>query len=206
MKYVWGCPTSSILMPFFAENFSHNHLDCGVATGYFPTQALSRIWRRDSKQRLVLFDINRNTLVAAKARVQGIAKATEIECIEADVTEWASEQITIQRFDSISAFNLFHCIPGGKAKLEAISKFAKQLNESGVLVGCTVLGAKHSRSWLTKLYLKWYNFRWRVFHNWDDNLEDIEGALHEHFNEVETWVVGMVLLFRAKRPKRTVDG
>lgn len=203
LKYVWSCPTSSILLPFFAEHFSHNHLDCGVATGYFPAHALNTIWRRNSQQSLVLLDINRNSLLAAKRRVQAVSPATDIMCIEADVTNPAPpDELSSRTFDSISMFNLFHCVPGGKGKLKAIGTFAERLSNHGVLVGCTVLGAKHSTSWWRTLYLRWYNFRLRVFNNWDDESSDIEEALREHFVEVETWVVGMVLLFRAKKPKR----
>lgn len=201
MRYIWGCPTSSNLLPFYTENFSRNHLDCGVATGYFPAQALSANWRRNSKQRLVLLDINRSSLSAAKLRIQAITTDTEIECIEADVT--TQTNLAIQPFDSISMFNLFHCIPGGN-KFKAIGTFSRLLDDSGVLVGCTVLGAKHSTSpaWLKTLYLKLYNSRWGVFNNWDDSRGDIEEALHKNFDDVETWVVGMMLLFRAKKPKR----
>lgn len=201
MKYIWGCPTTSNLLPFFTENFSRNHLDCGVATGYFPANALSTIWRRNSQQRLVLLDVNPSSLLAAKLRIQAVTTDTEIECIEADVTTQTT--LTIQPFNSISMFNLFHCIPGGN-KFKAINVFAKLLHDSGTLVGCTVLGAKHTTSpaWLKTLYLKIYNSQWGVFNNWDDSRTGIEEALHENFEEVETWVVGMMLLFRAQKPRR----
>lgn len=201
MRYLWGCPTTPYLLPFFTENFSRNHLDCGVATGYFPAHALSTIWRRDSKQRLVLLDINSSSLLAAKLRIQAVTTSTEIECIEADVT--AQIPLAIQSFSSISMFNLFHCIPGGD-KLKAISAFAMLLENTGVLVGCTILGAKHSTSptWLRTMCLKIYNSQWGVFNNWDDTHDDFKEALQENFYIVETWVVGMMLLFRAQNPRR----
>ncbi|KAH8804361.1 methyltransferase domain-containing protein [Xylogone sp. PMI_703] len=204
MNYIWGCPTVSVLLPFFSENFSRNHLDCGVATGYFPAVALARPFRVNSRQRLALLDLTPHPLRAAKNRVLSIATATEVECVEADVTEPIPKQLQGQKFDSISMFNLFHCMPGGKAKLRALNTFKELLSDDGVLAGCTVLGEKHATNWFRRLYLKWYN-RWGVFNNWTDNKEDFQAALEQAFEEVETWVIGMTLLFRARKPRKTSD-
>lgn len=54
---------------------------------------------------------------------------------------------------------------------------------------------------VSKTRLKLDFFWWGVFDNWDDSCGDIEDTLHENFDDVETWVVGMILLFRAKTPK-----
>ncbi|KAL2755401.1 hypothetical protein ACRALDRAFT_2135655 [Sodiomyces alcalophilus JCM 7366] len=202
MSFMWGCPVDTILLPFFSENFSRNHLDIGVATGYFPATALSRPFRRDSKQHLTLVDLGPNPLRAASARVLSVATATEVRCIEADATEPPPESLRGHRFDSISMFNLFHCVPGGKAKLRALAEYKNLLSEDGVLTGCTVLGHAHAANWLTSLYLRWYNRRLKVFHNWDDRKEDIQEALESEFEEVETWVIGTTMLFRAKRPRQ----
>ena len=40
-----------------------------------------------------------------------------------------------------------------------------------------------------------------MFGNVDDTEEDFLGALEEHFVDVEVWVVGVVLLFRAEGVK-----
>ncbi|KAF7563940.1 hypothetical protein G7046_g190 [Stylonectria norvegica] len=202
MRFIWGCPTGSVLLPFFSENFSRNHLDCGVATGYFPAAALERPFRTHSKQHLTLLDLNPNPLRAAQNRVLSRTTATEIQCIEADVTEPPTKALQDSRFDSISMFNLFHCMPGGTAKLRAIETFKELLSDDGVLAGCTVLGPTQSTSWITTLYLRWYNW-WGVFNNWDDRREDFEEALEQAFDDVETCVVGVTLLFRARKPRRT---
>lgn len=122
--------------------------------------------------------------------------------MEADVTEPTPESLKGSHFDSISMFNLFHCMPGGKDKFKAIANFKDLLSDDGVLAGCTVLGPKASPSWLTTLYLKWYNW-WGVFNNWDDTQEDVTAVLDEAFAEVETWLVGVTLLFRAQKPRRS---
>ncbi|KAF9875151.1 methyltransferase domain protein [Colletotrichum karsti] len=204
MRYMWGCPTDDILLPFFSENFSRNHLDVGVATGYFPAVALARPFRTNSKQRLTLVDLTAPPLNATKTRVLSVTSATEVNCVEADVTEPPPKALLGERYDSISMFNLFHCMPGGKGKLRAFGTYKELLSEDGVLSGCTVLGPRESTGFLTKFYLRWYNKWWGVFNNWDDNEEDIREALDQEFEEVETWVIGNTMLFRAKKPRKAL--
>ncbi|KAK1635831.1 methyltransferase [Colletotrichum phormii] len=204
MSKVWGCSTEKLLLPFFSENFTRNHLDIGVATGWFPAAALARPFRATSKQRITLLDLTAPPLNAAKTRVLSVTTNTEVQCVEADVTESPPKQLLGERFDSISMFNLFHCMPGGKAKLRAFGLYKELLSPDGVLTGCTVLGPNESTGWFTKFYLKWYNKWWGVFNNWDDKKEDIQEALDQEFEEVETWVVGQVMLFRAKKPRKAL--
>ncbi|KAH8883182.1 methyltransferase [Thozetella sp. PMI_491] len=206
MKYIWGCPATTILLPFFAENFSRRHLDIGVATGYFPAAALAQPFRKDSKQELTLVDINPNPLNATKARVLSVTTKTTVETVLADVTEPLPKELQDAKFDSISAFNLFHCMPGGPAKLAAISTLRDALSDHGVLSGCTVLGPAHATGPLSRFYLRWYNKWWGVFNNWDDRREDFEEALRRDFEDVETWVIGLTLLFRATKPRRGDSG
>lgn len=204
MRCIWGCPTPSILLPFFAENFSRSHLDIGVATGYLPAAALSSIWRKDSSHHLTLMDLNPNPLRAAKSRILSVAPRAEVDLVEADATEPPTKELAARRYDSISMFNLFHCMPGGTDKFRAIGAMGKLLSDGGVLYGCTVLGIRQTKwyQFLTRFYLKWYNHWWGIFRNWDDTKEDVEAALREHFDNVETWVVGQTLLFRATGPRR----
>lgn len=133
-----------------------------------------------------------------------MATDTVVDCIEADVTAPPSKELACRRFDSISLFNLFHCMPGGRDKFRAFGTMAQLISDNGVLVGSTVLGIKHTKwyQYLTRFYLNWYNNWWGVFQNWDDTRDDVEAALREHFEEVETWTVGIMLLFRATRPRR----
>ncbi|KAF6823188.1 methyltransferase [Colletotrichum musicola] len=202
MRFMWQCSTEEVLVPFFCENFSRNHLDCGVATGFFPAKALSRPFRASSKQRLTCLDLTTPPLNATRTRVLSVAPGAEVRCVEADVTEPPPKELLGERFDSISMFNLFHCMPGGKGKLRAFGTYKELLAEDGVLVGCTVLGPADFTPWYTRLYLKWYNNTFGVFNNWDDKKEDFEEALCQEFEEVETWVVGNTLLFRATKPRQ----
>ncbi|KAI3337231.1 methyltransferase [Xylariaceae sp. AK1471] len=199
LRYMWRCRTDTVLEPFFAENFSRHHLDIGVATGYFPSVALSRPFRAQAKHSITLVDLNPNPLIAARARILSKAPNTTVETIVADVTTPPPKELKNSAFDSISMFNLFHCIPGNM-KLRAFSLYGDILADGGVLTGCTVLGGSHATNWINYQYVKLYNYL-GIFHNWDDKKEDFERALKENFEEVETTLVGMVLLFRATKPR-----
>lgn len=143
-------------------------------------------------------DLNPHPLNTAKARILSKASNTTVETVVADVTEPPPKELKNSVFDSISMFNLFHCVPGSE-KLVAFSLYKDLLADGGVLTGCTVLGGSHATNWFNYLYVKLYN-RIGLFHNWDDKKEDFEHALRENFEEVETTLVGMVLLFRATKP------
>ncbi|KAI0976097.1 methyltransferase domain-containing protein [Xylaria arbuscula] len=201
LRYMWRCRTDTVLEPFFAENFSRNHLDIGVATGYFPAVAIARPFRTQAKHSITLVDLNPSPLKAAKARILSKAPYSTVETVVADVTEPPPNALQNSVFDSISMFNLFHCVPGNE-KLKAFRFYKDLLADGGVLTGCTVLGGSHATNWLNYLYVKLYN-RLGIFHNWDDKKEDFENALEENFEEVETTLVGMILLFRATKPRKT---
>jgi hypothetical protein len=192
--------TDTVLEPFFAENFSRHHLDVGVATGYFPSVVLSRPFRAQAKHSITLVDVNPNPLRAARLRILSKAPRATVETVVADVTVPPPKELRNCAFGSISMFNLFHCIPG-KAKLGAFSLYKDLLADDGVLTGCTVLGGAHSTNWFNYMYVKLYNHV-GIFHNWDDTKADFERALEENFEEVETTLVGMTLLFRATKPRR----
>lgn len=198
----WGCPTS-VLLPFFTENCSRNHLDCGVATGWFLSETLGRPFRKHGKQQLTLVDINPNSLKVAETRVLAVTTATTTQCFEADATLPPPAALADKKFASISMFNLFHCMPGGKEKFaKTFATFSQLLAKDGVLYGCTVLGPKATTSWMIKFYLKIYNDWWGVFNNKDDIREDLEEALKREFEEVEITLVGVMLLFRATKPRK----
>jgi ubiquinone/menaquinone biosynthesis C-methylase UbiE len=175
-------------------------LDIGVATGYFPAVALSRPYRVNLKQSITLVDINSNSLNVAKARILDKSPNVAIEVAVADVTKPPPEALKGQVFDSISMFNLFHCVPGTE-KLRAFSLYKGLLSDGGVLTGCTVLGKDHATNFVNRWYESLYN-RAGIFNNWEDKKEDFERALKENFEQVETTVVGMMLLFRATKPRK----
>lgn len=201
MRYMWGCGTRSVLLPFFGDNFSNQHMDIGVATGFFPAAVLGRPIRNQEKHELTLVDFNETSLNAAKARVLSAASRTKVECVQADVTAPLPEALQGRRYETITMFNLFHCVPGGTEKIGAITTYKELLTDNGSLAGCTILGQKHTKGPLRRLYLKVYN-RMDIFNNWDDQREAFEKVLREDFDEVETEVVGSMLLWKASKPRR----
>lgn len=202
-SFAWGCPVDRELVPLFADNLSERHLDCGVGTGYFPAQALESRRRQDRPQssQLTLLDLNDNCLMAARDAIRAVSPQTQVKCVIADIRAPVPQSLEGSAFDSISMFNLFHCIPGGFRKFDAIGTYKRLLTDQGVLVGCTVLGEKHASGWFAPQYLRLYN-RVGVFSNLADTEEEIVDLLRSEFIEVQTWLVGMVLLFRAVGPKR----
>ncbi|KAK8109341.1 hypothetical protein PG984_015142 [Apiospora sp. TS-2023a] len=214
MSYLWRCPTRSVLLPFFQENFSPNHLDCGVATGYFPAACLrssnSSNPKEDKEQRLALLDFNPSCLrtteriIRSQEASNGSRRKVELQCIEADVTEPLPKALRQdgRTFSSISMFNVLHCVPGGMAhKLQSFRTLGRVLDpHDGVFTGCTVLGESYAAWWLGRLGLRHMN-RVGVFHNLGDSREEIEKVLDEAFEDVQTWLVGMVLLFKARKPR-----
>ncbi|KAJ2998608.1 hypothetical protein NUW58_g266 [Xylaria curta] len=199
---VWGCPARRVLLPLFAENLSQRHLDCGVGTGYFPANALNDgPARHGHRGQMTLLDLNPNCLDKARSAILTVAPQTQIQCVVADIRSPIPLSLQGSTFDSISMFNLYHCIPGGRSKLQAISAYKNLLSAEGVLTGSTILGAKHATGWFAPIYLRFYNCI-GLFSNLEDTKEDVLNLLNSEFMEVETWLVGMVLLFRAKGPRR----
>lgn len=203
MKYAWGCATDSVLVPFFSDNMSHRHMDVGVATGYLPAKVLGRPLRRLEKHHVTLVDFNETSLNSSRARVQAASPMTTVECVQADVTEPLPAALAAETrsYDTMTMFNLFHCVPGGPEKLRAIGTYKELLKDDGTLAGCTVLGRKHSTGWFSHLYVRFYNWL-DIFNNWDDEREAFDEVLKKEFAVVETEVVGMMLLFKASRPRR----
>jgi ubiquinone/menaquinone biosynthesis C-methylase UbiE len=198
MALIWECPTTSVQLPLFRDNFSKRHLDIGVATGYFPAVTLTHTPRED--QHITLLDREQTSLEAAQNRILRTATVTDVVTVKADILEPLPQQLHGVKFDSISMYNLFHCVPG-KEKVVALATYREVLADDGVLTGCAILGQEHASSWFTRLYLKAYGWLgW--FNNWDDREEDFVSALNDNFEEVETWKHGMVLLFKVGRPRR----
>lgn len=203
MKYAWGCAADSVLLPFFADNFSHRHMDIGVATGWFPATVLGRPIRKQEKHQLTLVDFNETSLNATRARVLAVAPHTAVDCVQADITAPLPERLqgASKKYDTITMFNLFHCVPGGLDKFRAFSTYKELLSDDGAIAGCTVLGHKQARGFLSRLYLKSYNYL-DIFNNWEDESEVIVKILEQEFEQVEIEIVGMMLLFKASKPRR----
>ncbi|KAI1357544.1 hypothetical protein F5Y08DRAFT_333793 [Xylaria arbuscula] len=202
IPYVWGCPMGSVLLPFFVNNFSQRHLDCGVANGYFCATALeARKFHEDNE--LTLLDTNPTYLDLARESILTDSPRTKVRCVLADVTAPLPAELKHDKFDSISMFNLFHCVSGDEKKFSAFRTYKDALSDNGVLVGCKVLGAGYIDSWMASTWMRFYNSK-GIFYNWNDNKEYIEATLRQEFLEVDVSTIGMMMVFKAKGPIRNL--
>lgn len=210
MDYAWGSPTATVLLPLFLSAFSKSrrHLDIGVANGYFPSRAVEHSQQQEkaTTKEIVLMDIAENSLMKAKKRIETENPgAAVVTTVLADAMGPAPRELKERKFDSISLFNVLHCIPGPvEDKTRVFRLAADVLEDDGVLVGCTILGYR---------YLGWRLFGWftlglfnvlGALSNWDEGPTVYEQGLHREFGEVETLVHGSILLFRARKPKRSL--
>ncbi|KAI0110921.1 methyltransferase domain-containing protein [Nemania sp. FL0031] len=198
---IWRCSVPRVLLPFFIDNLSSHHLDCGVGTGYFPANALARLHQdQRSAAMITLVDLNPNCLRSASNAIASAAPETKVNSVVADVKCALPRALHGSKFGSISMFNLFHCLPGGRDKLDVIARYKALLADDGVLMGCTVLGLQHANGWFTRLYLGLYN-QIGIFNNLEDTEDDFARFLRSEFMEVELQLVGMVLLFKVAKPR-----
>ena len=221
--FVWRCPTKKHLLPLFKNNFSKRHLDVGVGNGYFPTRAITHIARSQSgvkrDQHLSLADLSPHSLEAAKHRISSSHPDADIRCVLADAAKPLPVELQRKPFDSASLYLLFHCMPGPtESKAQAIRSVSQVLSDDGVLVGSTVLGKvwektksgykarpEATQGRLTSFVLGIYNKR-GIFDNYEEDPHVFDRVLKENFKQVETKIVGMMLLFRAKNPRRKEKG
>jgi SAM-dependent methyltransferase len=202
--YLWECPTVETQLPFFRGALGRRHLDIGVGTGFYPSNAIPGSACRE----LTLVDLNPHSLAKAKSRVESaISKdekdgsGLEIKTLVADATA-PLPLPQDAKFDSISLFFLLHCIPGGPNEKSAVFDSVRpHLAEDGVLVGTTILGPESkSCGWVDGPILRAYNAA-GLFSNWRDTRDGFEAGLRRNFDDVDVRVEGRVMLFTARRPK-----
>jgi SAM-dependent methyltransferase len=188
-RFAWQCPTSTTLLPFFAQHMGRRHMDVGVGTGFYLANA-----RLPSSTHITLLDLNENSLRAAAARSR-----VPVSCIRHDIMQPLplAEQ---ESFDSISMFYLLHCLPGSfDDKEKAIANLKTRLAPSGSLYGATILGDGAEHNWFGRRLMAAYN-RKGIFGNAKDSMAALRSMLQRHFGEVETRQEGKVALFVARVP------
>ncbi|WP_445143408.1 class I SAM-dependent methyltransferase [Dyella sp. Tek66A03] len=190
-RLAWKCPTHTVLLPFFRQYLSSNHLDVGVGSGFYLANSPDH-----PGQKLTLLDLNDNSLKAAGARIAHLQPTL----VRDDVLQ-PGGAIGDNRFDSISLFYLLHCLPGnmaGKAPT-VFATLGSHLTADGVLYGATILGDEANHNWLGRRLMNLYN-RKGIFGNNRDTLTSLQSALSERFAKVAVWQTGKVALFRAQMP------
>ncbi|CCM00165.1 uncharacterized protein FIBRA_02193 [Fibroporia radiculosa] len=194
----WRCSTRAVLLPFFQAHIGERtHLDIGVGTGYYPAHSILKLARTTH---VTLFDLNPATLHSAEQRLRTAGYNGVIEKVERSIFLPLPESLQA-KFDSISLFYVFHCLPGSFPE-KAISVFtvaAAGLAPGGVLYGATILGQGVHHNWFGRQLMAFYNKK-GIFGNTKDSAENLELALKECFEDVKIRVVGMAALFEARGP------
>jgi ubiquinone/menaquinone biosynthesis C-methylase UbiE len=187
-RFVWQCPTKTVLLPFYKKHLGLKHLDVGVGTGFY----LARVSLTRSHQ-VSLLDLNENSLRAAAAQV----KQAKVRTFMRDVMQPSSEPVDTG-YDSISLFYLLHCLPGTMDDKEtAIANLKRYLSKDGVLYGATILGDEAAHNPIGRMLLKLYNDK-GVFHNMADTFDDPQRMMKRQFQNVQIRRHNKVALFVAR--------
>lgn len=186
-RFLWRCPTAE-LRALYDANVSANHLDAGVATGYF----LDSCRFPTASPRLGLLDLNPLCLETAARRVARYRPET----YQADVLR--PVELAVPPFDSLGMTYLLHCLPGPMdRKATAFANLRPLLNPGARVFGATILGRGVAHNVLGRRVMAFYNGR-GIFGNTADDLQGLRVALDSHFAEVELRVEGTVALFTAR--------
>jgi len=184
LPYIFKCPLRDA-KDFFQNNVSGNHLDVGVGTGYFLDKCKFPV----ENPTVHLMDLNANTLYKTSNRIKRYSPVSH----QCNVLEPIQEDLPM--FDSISAMNFFHCLPGTMLSKEtAIKNLMPFLNEGGVFFGITVLGEGVDAGYLYRKANAIYNKK-SIFSNLHDNASDLETILRNNFENAFVKVIGSVALF-----------
>jgi hypothetical protein len=205
MSIVFGCSSSSVVVPFYARHLEHStsHLEIGPGAGWFTAQP-SIISRLNKLKRFAIFDINRAPLqYSAKRAIVAGYKGPEIELHEHSVLQ-PLPPVLRGAFDSIALVYVLHCVPGSfptKASHAAATILPALVpGPNSTLYGTTVLGRGTYRNVLTLLYTWFFNSR-GIWFNYGDDAEGLKAGMTPYFDEVEINVVGCVAMFVCRGPK-----
>ncbi len=187
-RLIWQCPPIHVL-ELYNQHISGNHLDIGVGTGYFLDKCMFPI----EHPRLVLFDINPNSLAAAQRRLERYRP----QAYRGDILE--PLRINAPGFDSIGLSHLLHCLPGTMDTKGAVfQNIVPLLNPGGVVFGTTFLYEGIKRSPFANCMFWWTN-RLGFMTNKQDSLEGLAENLDGYFSESHIELRGCAALFWARR-------
>lgn len=188
LPVLWRCPTRRV-QRLYDEHASANHLDVGVGTGFY----LDRCRFRSAPQRLVLFDLNPNSLACTARRLARYRPSTQ----GGDVLEPLAPPPA--PFDSVGMATFLHCVPGPmEHKARAFDHVAAVMNPGAVVFGSTVLGRGVRVPWSSRMVMRSMNRR-GIFANAQDDPTSLRAALEARFDDVELDVVGLMALFAARK-------
>ena len=184
LQYIFRCPLREALN-FFNEFVTGVHLDVGVGTGYFLDKCTFPV----DDPTIHLMDLNTNSLQKTSKRIERY-KPVPHRC---NVLKPIRSNLPL--FDSISAFNFLHCLPGTMlSKEEVIHNLKPFLRKGGVFYGITILGEDVDAGILYRFANSLYNKK-SIFTNLNDNISDLRYILKNNFSEYSVRAVGSVAFF-----------
>lgn len=149
--YVWGCSTTSFLLPYFRSHFRpRKHLDVGVGTGYFLAESLTSASSLPGappplpagETDITLVDLSASSLSATSGRLKRVCPGIKrVRAVEWDIekplpllsrssaggkdVKSGRSGREAEKFDSISMIYLLHCMPGPPSRKFAIFEHLK---------------------------------------------------------------------------------
>lgn len=186
--FAWRCPTQ-VMLEFYNEHISGNHLDVGVGTGYY----LDKCTFPKPNPTIALADLNENSLQVTASRLERYRPTVHV----ANVLE--PIDIEPAGFDSIGLNFLIHCLPGNIVSKGAAFRNLKPLlsADGGVMFGSTILGVGVRHNLIGQALMRLYNAK-RIFSNSSDSVADLESVLRDTFRDYSIKIVGCVALFAGR--------
>jgi len=202
VPYAWNCPlaTEQALYDSCVSQ-SRNHLDVGVASGYFLQHAAWNKKDDERKPALTLMDLNPKATKYAAHRLQKTGHFSSIQEITGDALKPFPVPIN-ETFDSIGLFHLLHCIPGDLPTKSAVLKNAGNgLSKDGVVFGANVTPMDCEQQNMFAKGVLALSHSLGALNNQQDSHADMEKVLDTLFYDYKVERIGCMSLWQARNPK-----
>ncbi|WP_306362242.1 class I SAM-dependent methyltransferase [Nocardia sp. CC227C] len=191
-RLLWRCPPEHFV-ELYNRNVSGRHLDIGPGSGYYLDHCEFPV----ARPVITLLDLNPDPLTFVAGRIARYAPDT----VRADLLG-ELPPIPNAPFDSIAINYVLHCLPEPPAgKQEVFARLKPLLTDTAVVFGSTVVTGGAPTTPLSKAFNTLYQ-RMGAFHNQNDTVESLHGALDRHFMSHILEIRGSVALFTARGPRR----
>ncbi|MFJ9950220.1 class I SAM-dependent methyltransferase [Kitasatospora sp. NPDC091207] len=184
----WRCSPRNFLQ-MYNTCVGAKHLEIGVGTGYLVSHTRFPV----SNPHITLADLNPATLDFTAERLAHF-RTTKVVANALEPLPVAAESQ-----DSAALSFLLHCIPGSlREKGVAIRHAAAAVKPGGTVFGSTILSLGVPVTGAGRWLMNDLNKK-GVFHNAQDDLEDLRDQLKQNFDDFDLIVRGSVGLFRARK-------
>ncbi len=184
----WGC-SKQRMQTHYDRHLATTHCVIGVGTGCLLEDGRFP----DPEPSITLVDLNENSLSKAAKRIERYAPRQ----VRANVLE--PLPLPEGTFGSVGMNHLLHCVPGAIAQKgrTVFGHVRRLLRPGGVVFGSTILSQGIRMGPHTRALMAAYN-RKGIFHNAEDSLDGLRGALADSFTSYELKVCGVVALFAGR--------